>query len=290
MISDNSYTNIQGWMVNRLGLQGKELICYAIIYGYSKDEHGYFDGSRSYLCEWCGCTLPTIDAALSKLIGDGLIIKESNMKNGIIQNTYRCATLDENFIPYKTILHPYKVALHDNNSNNKEEEIIKESKKERKRRVIQYTPEFEKAFVATGRKGSKKNAFKHWLTLSDEDKEKVFAHIPFYYKSNDRQFLKDFEGYLNGRYFENVVYSKNGNILYDPDRENGNIPYTPICEGSLSWNDYYKCYLYVGFWDGHFLPDGYTDENRPDGASVMLHNGRGTIVWNKALKKWEVKK
>ena len=63
-------------------------------------------------------------------------------------------------------------------------------------------------------------------------------------------------------------------------------PYTPICEGSLSWNDYYKCYLYVGFWDGKFMPDGYTDENRPDGASVMLHNGRGTIVWCKEQKKW----
>lgn len=64
-------------------------------------------------------------------------------------------------------------------------------------------------------------------------------------------------------------------------------PYTPICEGSLSWNNYYKCYLYVGFWDEEFMPDGYTDENRPDGASVMLNNGRGTIVWNKELKKWE---
>lgn len=63
-------------------------------------------------------------------------------------------------------------------------------------------------------------------------------------------------------------------------------PYTPVCEGSLSWNDYYKCYLYVGFWDGHFMPDGYTDENRPDGASVMLHNGRGIIVWCKEQKKW----
>ena len=61
---------------------------------------------------------------------------------------------------------------------------------------------------------------------------------------------------------------------------------TPVCAGSLSWNDYYKCYLYVGFWDGHYMPDGYTDENRPNGASVMLNNGRGIVVWNKELKKW----
>jgi len=62
--------------------------------------------------------------------------------------------------------------------------------------------------------------------------------------------------------------------------------YTPVCASSLSWNDYYKCYLYVGFWDGHYMPDGYTDENRPNGASVMLNNGRGTVVWNKEQKKW----
>lgn len=204
---------------------------------------------------------------------------------------------DDNSHMYQTTsanVSNYKCDIYiDNNNNNlstinnKKEDINISSKKESKKQIIQYTSEFEKAFIATGRKGSKKNAFKRWLTLSEEDKEKVFAHIPFYYKSNDRQFLKDFEGYLNGRYFENVVYSKNGNILYDPDREKGNIPYTPICEGSLSWNDYYKCYLYVGFWDGHFMPDGYTDENRPDGASVMLNNGRGTIVWNKEQKKWE---
>lgn len=171
-----------------------------------------------------------------------------------------------------------------NNTNN----INKKNITKKERQIINYTSEFEQAFIATGRKGSKKNAFKRWQLLSEEDKEKAFKHIPFYYHSNDVQYLKDFEGYLNGRYFENVVYGKKGNILYDPDRESGNIPYTPVCEGSLSWNDYHKCYLYVGFWDGKFMPDGYTDENRPNGASVMLHNGRGTIVWNKEQKKWEL--
>lgn len=61
--------------------------------------------------------------------------------------------------------------------------------------------------------------------------------------------------------------------------------YTPTCGGALNWNDYYKCYMYVGYWDGH-ISDGYSDDERPDGASVTLNNGRGTIVWDKETKQW----
>ena len=64
--------------------------------------------------------------------------------------------------------------------------------------------------------------------------------------------------------------------------------YMPICEGALSWNDYYNCYIYVGMYYGH-VSDGYTDDSRPDGAKVMLGNGGGFIVWNSETKKWDKK-
>lgn len=63
-------------------------------------------------------------------------------------------------------------------------------------------------------------------------------------------------------------------------------PYTPICDGALSWNDYYSSFIFVGFWDGKHIPDGYDDDTRPDGASVTLNNGRGTLVWNAETKTW----
>lgn len=63
-------------------------------------------------------------------------------------------------------------------------------------------------------------------------------------------------------------------------------PYTPECDGALSWNEYYNCYMYVGYWDGKHIPDGYDDETRPDGASVTLNNGRGEIVWSAITKTW----
>ena len=63
-------------------------------------------------------------------------------------------------------------------------------------------------------------------------------------------------------------------------------PYTPLTDGALSFNEYYNCYMYVGYWDGKHIPDGYDDDTRPDGASVTLNNGRGTITWDSKTKTW----
>jgi hypothetical protein len=63
-------------------------------------------------------------------------------------------------------------------------------------------------------------------------------------------------------------------------------PYTPECGGALNWNDYYGCYMYIGYWDGD-ISDGYTNEDRPNGAKVTLNNGRGVVVWNSETHKWE---
>lgn len=65
-----------------------------------------------------------------------------------------------------------------------------------------------------------------------------------------------------------------------------NNEYTPICEGALNWNDYYNTYIYVGMFYGH-VSDGYTDDNRPNGAKIMLGNGGGFIVWNSETKTWD---
>lgn len=62
--------------------------------------------------------------------------------------------------------------------------------------------------------------------------------------------------------------------------------YTPMCGGALNWNDYYNCYMYVGFWNGKSIADGYSDDRRPDGASITLNNGRGTIVWSREKNEW----
>jgi len=86
-----------------------------------------------------------------------------------------------------------------------------------------------------------------------------------------------------------VVFGNN-NVVYDPSKlgrgEVQSNVYIPMCDGALSWNEYYNCYMYVGYWDGKHIPDGYDDDTRPDGASVTLNNGRGVISWDAETKEW----
>jgi hypothetical protein len=46
-INRESFITIQGWMVTDLELTGKDLMVYAIIYGFSQNESGKFTGSQN---------------------------------------------------------------------------------------------------------------------------------------------------------------------------------------------------------------------------------------------------
>lgn len=211
------------------------------------------------------------------------LIYSNNNQDGVYLTTRGgCSELHGggvvNYNPNNTI------TINNSTINNKEE--IKEENIKRNRN--EYSEDFEKAWELAQRKGSKTEAYKYWKRLKEEDKKKVLAHLPFYYKSNERRYLKDFSGYLNRCYYSSVVYDKQGHVLYDPEREQSN-EYRPNCDGSLVWNEFWHCYMYVGFWDGKHIPDGYSDDNRPDGASVTLNNGRGVLTWDKETKQWRNK-
>jgi len=146
---------------------------------------------------------------------------------------------------------------------------------------------FERAWVAYGRKGSKKAAMTQWYKLTDTDRERAEKHIPHYIKSTERQFLKDFERYLMHRIFDSPVYERGtGTMIYDPSRVDDGNRYNPELGPTLVWNDESRCHMYIGFWNG-YIPDGYADDERPDGARVTLNNGRGTVVWSRSDKEWK---
>jgi len=149
---------------------------------------------------------------------------------------------------------------------------------------------FETCWIAYRRKGSKKKAKEYWRKLTDAEKENVLAHVKVYVKSRDLCYQKDFERYLRDKAFNEIIINGN-NVVYDPTKlgkgEMQSTVYMPTCDGALSWNDYYSAFIFVGYWDGRHIPDGYDDETRPDGASVTLNNGRGVLVWNKETKQWE---
>lgn len=163
----------------------------------------------------------------------------------------------------------------DNKEKNKEEETKKEL--------------FEQCWIAYMRKGKKGKSLQYWKKLTESEKKMVLPHIKAYVTSRELQYQQDFERYLRDKTFTTIVFSKN-KVIYDPTRldkkDKANEVYMPLTDGALSWNDYYTCYMYVGYWDGKHIPDGYDDDTRPDGASVTLNNGRGTITWDSKTKTW----
>lgn len=165
----------------------------------------------------------------------------------------------------------------DNKEKKKEEETNKEL--------------FEQCWIAYRRKGSKKKAFEYWKKLTDVEKQNVMPHIKAYVSTRELQFQKDFERYLRDKIFQTVVFSGN-NVVYDPTKlgkgESASNVYMPSGNFSIMWDDRANAYIYIGYYnDSMGIADGYTNDNRPDGATIILNNGRGTITWNSETKTWD---
>lgn len=70
-------------MINELNLKSNELLIFAIIYGFSKDGQGKFEGSLKYLSDATGSSRSTVIKTLSSLIDKGFILKETITVNNI---------------------------------------------------------------------------------------------------------------------------------------------------------------------------------------------------------------
>lgn len=89
-IKDENYYQIQGWMINRLGLKGIQLSVYAIIYGFSQDGENEYTGSLQYLCDFCGgVSKPTIINALKSLVESNYILRREEVINSVQFNRYK---------------------------------------------------------------------------------------------------------------------------------------------------------------------------------------------------------
>ena len=130
-MKNKNYITILGWMVNELSLSGNDLICYAVIYGFSQDDN-FWEGSQSYLSDWLGVSRRTVIDILKRLISNGFIAKQeyevNNVKfckyKAIVPNTIGCEDSAQG---------GSEDSAHDNNNNNKnkEEKDLSFSKKER---------------------------------------------------------------------------------------------------------------------------------------------------------------
>ncbi len=240
-----------------------------------------------------GYSVDTLRKYLNELVASGWLVKgeQTNKKGvfGAVEYTLKATkfTDTENFRYGKN-------TAQENIDNislpNTKETINKEIKKEEKeidKSISKSNKElFEECWLSYNRKGSKKKALEQWQKISDETKAHILTHIKAYVGSRDRQFQKDFERYLRDKTFNDVVY-KGNSIIYDPMVGVGD-DYMPATDGAIKWNETNKCYIYIGMFFG-YIPDGYTDDNRPNGARIMLNNGGGLLEWDSETKKWNKK-
>ena len=97
MVKENSYINIQAFMVNDLHLKGNELLIYAIIWGFSQDGVSEYTGGLQYLADWTNSTQQGVLKALKKLLEKQLLLK-SERRNGIIKYcTYKVTQYETKF-------------------------------------------------------------------------------------------------------------------------------------------------------------------------------------------------
>lgn len=89
MVKENTFINIQAFMVNDLHLKGNELLIYAIIWGFSQDGESEFTGSLQYLADWTCSTKQGVMKALQSLCEKQLILKNVEIKNNIRFCTYK---------------------------------------------------------------------------------------------------------------------------------------------------------------------------------------------------------
>ena len=283
-LRENDYIAILSPFVTKLGLSGNKLIIFSLIHGFCRDGEQEFKGSINYISEWTNTSRNTVISILKELVDLGLLEKRDYVVNGVKFCAYKVgsqvfAPPVQNYDGGSEIIAP-NIIYNNTREKNEIDKSISKSSDEL----------FEACWLAYRRKGKKGKAKTYWNKLTQSEKENVLAHIKPYVSSRELQYQQDFERYLRDKTFLSVVISKN-NIVYDPTKlgkgESTSNVYVPSGNFAITWDDNLKADLYIGFYsDGMMMPDGYDNDNRPDGAKLVLNNGRGTITWNKTTKTW----
>ena len=75
-LNNKNYIAIADWMVTDFNFNTRELLCYAIIYGFSQDGESVFSGSLNYLSTWLGIRRDNVMRYLNSLVEKGVVTKE----------------------------------------------------------------------------------------------------------------------------------------------------------------------------------------------------------------------
>jgi hypothetical protein len=80
--NENSFVVLRLWMITKLHLSGKDLTCYALIYGFCL-KTGCYKGSLSYLAKWLGTNNTHAARTLKGLVKRGLLLKSVHIENNV---------------------------------------------------------------------------------------------------------------------------------------------------------------------------------------------------------------
>lgn len=270
--------------------------------------------SNEYIAKLLGVTETSANKILSSLISKGYVVKtkfdgrrrfiKTNLSYNKLDLTYEtsqpcrsqqpCLAADSNILIQYTNTN-YHIKEEKDKSFSKKDDFspLTETKlqeyndipKKKRNTTSKDDPLFEECWKEYNRKGSKCKSKVYWNKLTDKEKQKVLPHIKAYTQSRERVYQSDFERYLRDKKFNDVVYK--GNIaLYDPEMYDDKQTYRPYVEYPYLWQrEEDGKYYFTGNIIN--LADGYTKDNRPNGAQV--HQNGYTYTWNSETKKWDVK-
>ncbi len=213
MVSSQNFIQVQGWMVTELGLSGNELLCYALIYGFSQDGESTFSGSSRYICEWLSVSKQTALTLLSKLCEKGYIEKIEKTINNVLFCEYRSTlpVVKKFDRGGQKIIPPLDNNIYINNINKKE--TIKEKRK--------FTENFETFWknYPKQRIGSKDKAYTSYCRVLKENRcteERLLEAVKEYAYSDEvrRGYAKGCAAWLNDDRF-NTEYTRDNPFKTD---------------------------------------------------------------------------
>lgn len=82
----------------------------------------------------------------------------------------------------------------------------RKGKEIKERKESTYSDEYERMWIAYGRKGNKKDGFKHFQTLTEAERQQAMMAIPAYFNTQpEPQYRKDIERYLAKKHWESFL-------------------------------------------------------------------------------------
>lgn len=288
-MKNNNFITIQGWMVNDLRLSGNELICYALIYGFTQDEESEFRGSLQYISDWLGISKQNVRLIIKRLVEKGLIIKRDEFINNVKFCRYTVCMKQPQGMNVSFMGGGNETATDNNSNNNKDnKEDTNVSKK------VSFSPtEEEKNMFEEFRKKypGNKRGLKTELDLLVKKHKDWRDIIPVLNKAIDvenrkRKEAKDSDSfYPNPKNLQTYINNRAWEAFADEPYYDEN-EYHPSTNGSdVRWNEPSQCYICFYPWAFDNLCDGYTKDTRPDNATVYCQGRK--YVWSKKQQKWE---